>query len=147
MIGLPLRFRCRPEVNLLTLVPGEVPVWPAKAIRTTAIRLLWSKSVRYDDGFAAGPGSEGRHDRVGRIREETHRAVGEKPITAAGVEAPEVVSVAGIVESPRAEMSAPGWAALDVVKPFRRADHHGVIGAPEALTIPAVNGIPPARLE
>src|SRR5438105_3548956 len=55
--------------------------------------------------FAAVAGGKGWHNRISRVGKKTNRTVREKPIAAAGVEAPEVIPIARIVQSPRSEES------------------------------------------
>ena len=64
-------------------------------------------SLGYADGFATGAGCERRHDRIGKVAQEPHRSIREREICPAGMEGPEVVSVAGIIDSTRPEAKSP----------------------------------------
>src|SRR4051812_46516563 len=46
--------------------------------------------------LAAGPGGQRQGGRRPRVGDELDRAVGEEPVAAVGVQAPEVVAVAGV---------------------------------------------------
>src|SRR5207245_4356591 len=83
-----------------------------------------ARSVRHGDRLAACAGGEGGHDRVGGVGEKADGTVGEEPIAAARVQAPEVVAITRVINPPGAK-ALQRDTRLDRVTPSD--DRHGSV--------------------
>ena len=117
----------------------------AAAVRIAQAVRMWparSASIGHGCGFPAGAACQGRHPRVGGIRQEASAAVGEQEVRAAGVQAPEVEGVAVVRHFARAEVLAVGRALREAVAvPAAHAQH----AVPVAVLALAPAGVPPAE--
>src|SRR5262249_18448620 len=82
------------------------PLWhppPERWLKIPTLQIAAKVKLRQVDDLAAGARREGRQSGGSGIRQEAHGSVGEQPVTAAGMEAPEVVARTGVLQLIRHE--------------------------------------------